>query len=640
VTRRAAVRWLMPLGFALACSPIQPPAASGDPVNACSGSACAAYEQAGPAPYCAGGACLVAASSSSLDSIIFVISLAEDSYFAPQTTFVVPYKHLGDPPSTPSTTCVWPTCGHLPEGAGVMGSYVMNPCVQSTASECPGGGVGFYLGNESAQGSIISTALPVVATYRLTLDQWNDDVVALGLPVQPVQAEPYVISSEGLSDPGPGGGPTFAFQTYLQLGTYERTIVPDAPFDAVFGPEVKTVSPNDGFDRELVTGFNATTEESGLGTSPTVSNATLPTFDISRADGLDGWSAFLRDATTLQIISNVRSLGGTLAQSVVLVTNRPGVADALANAELVVAPPAGMPIPNGVFAPTPVLPAQLTYPPLPQPVTMTGTIASADGTPVAANLVFEALAITYQNGLNDSNFEFVGYASAQASASGGASTYSVVLPPGQYRVDVRPVDLTSAVTIADVLVGASPSTFESDFTVSAMGAVQGTAVVADRRPLSGATVEALPVQCFASPATADSGATGLASAPASSPSCLPRPGQVTTAGDGSFTLPLDPGTYLLRVRPASGSRLPWVTHDGTVEVALGSAAKPLSVAFTVPAPVYAGLKLLDPIGNGIVNAVVRAFAPAQTSPAAPAIELGDAITDATGQYDLYVALPE
>lgn len=633
MTRWPAALWL---GFAVACGPVQSPPGSGDPVNVCSRNECADYQQSGLAPSCTGGVCLVPSSSNALSDVIFVITLAEDSYFAPQSTFVVPYKHLGDSAAS-STTCVLPTCGNLPVGAGVSGSYVMNPCVQSTPSECLLG-VGFYLGNE-LQGSTISTALPVVATYRMMQDQWNDDVVALGLPVEPVQAEPYVIS-DGLSDPGPQGGPTFAFQTYLPLGTYERTIVPDAPFEAVFGPEVKTVSPDDVFDRELVTGFDATMEESELGMGIT---RTLPTFDIDRADGLDGWSAYLRDVTTLQSISNVRSLGGTAAMSVVLVTNRPGVADALTNAELVVAPPPGSPIPTGIFAPTGgELPAQETYPPLPQPVAMTGNVVSADGTPVAANLVFEALAITDQNGLNDTNFEFVGYASAEPNASGGASTYSVVLPPGQYRVDVRPVDLTSAVTIAEpVLVGASPSTFKSDFTVSAMGAVQGTAVVADGRLLSGAIVEALPTQCFAPPASADSGAMEPASAPASSPSCLPRPAQVTTAGDGSFTLPLDPGSYLLRVRPADGSRLPWVTHNGTVEVALGSGAKPVSVAFTVPAPLYAGLELLDPIGNPIVNAIVRAFAlPAQTSPPTPAIELGEAITDATGQYDLYVALPE
>ena len=100
-------------------------------------------------------------------------------------------------------------------------------------------------------------------------------------------------------------------------------------------------------------------------------------------------------------------------------------------------------------------------------------------------------------------------------------------------------------------------------------------------------------------------------------------------------------TSWARTASSLGAEMCIRDSNGTVEVALGSGAKPVSVAFTVPAPLYAGLELLDPIGNPIVNAIVRAFAlPAQTSPPTPAIELGEAITDATGQYDLYVALPE
>ncbi len=317
------------------------------------------------------------------------------------------------------------------------------------------------------------------------------------------------------------------------------------------------------------------------------------------------------------------------------------------------APPPAIPIPTGVFIPAgspgrAVLPDQETYPPLPPPVTVTGNVvASVSGTPVAADLVFEALAITDQNGLNPTNFEFVGYASARPASPGGPSAYYVVLPPGQYRVmtspprsrleaDERRDDHRPIWSTAD-----SPS-LSQDFAVSAMSAVTGTAKIADGRLLSGATVEALPTQCFTPPPAADAGTAGLVIAPASSPSCLPRPSQVTTAGDGSFKLPLDPGGYLLRVRPADGTRLPWVTQALTVpQVSDAGTPAAAPVKFTVPAPVYAGLRLLDPMGNAIVNAIVRAFPlPTQTAPApsvpARAIELGEAITDVDGQFDLYI----
>ncbi len=194
--------------------------------------------------------------------------------------------------------------GYFQPGVAVSGTYLIAPSAQSPPSEGTQG-VGFYLGNNSNSQGNGTTALPVTATYRMLQDPWGNDVVALGLPIEPVQAESYVLPS-GLSSPGPEGGPTIAFQTYLEPGMYARTLVPDSPFDIVFGPELRAVSAQSSFDSDIVTGFDATTEE-GQGTP------TLPTFDISRADGLEGWSAYLRDATTLQIISNVKPLSGTLA---------------------------------------------------------------------------------------------------------------------------------------------------------------------------------------------------------------------------------------------------------------------------------------------------------------------------------------
>lgn len=577
-----------------------------------------------------------------------MIELASDSYFAPSSTFVVPHDRLYD---ATSTICVRPGCGHLTDADGVVfGSYVMSLCVQS--SSCPGG-VGWNLGNVDDIGAVEQTALPVTATYRMIQDPFGDDVTSLGLPIEPVQAQPYIIPGGDI--PGPQGGPSFGFQAYLQPGTYERTIVPDAPYDSVFAPEVMTVPQPLSSSVIVVPSFDLTRE--------TGNGFTLPTFDIARADGLDGWSAYLRDATTLRPISNVRPLSGKLTQGVLLVTNHlPAptsmvpMPDALTNAELVIQPPPGaLVVPTGVFAPAgnAVLPAQETYPDLPQPVTLSGKVVSAEGKALAADMVFEALAIEDQSGqLNDTNFEFVATASAQPSTSTGDSLYSVTLPPGQYRVDVRPVDQSGAVTIVDLLVGEASPSINMNFSAGALRVVNGTAAVADGRPLSQATIEALPTRCIAIPAGTDAGTGPLATA-VSSPSCLPRPGQTTSAADGSFALSLDPGTYILRARPADGTRLPWVTTNLTVQPSSTSAESPQPVAFTVPAPVSAGMQLFDPTvemvsslgdANPIVHAVVRAFAlPPQTpsgsagAAPAPAIEIGRAFTDVNGRFDLYLA---
>ena len=91
---------------------------------------------------------------------------------------------------------------------------------------------------------------------------------------------------------------------------------------------------------------------------------------------------------------------------------------------------------------------------------------------------------------------------------------------------------------------------------------------------------------------------------------------------------LDQGSYILRVRPADGTRLPWVTHS----IVVGPTN--VSIDFTVPAPVYAGLQLVDPEENPLVNAVVRMF---EIPTKGQAIEVGRAITDASGHYDMYLS---
>jgi hypothetical protein len=61
----------------------------------------------------------------------------------------------------------------------------------------------------------------------------------------------------------------------------------------------------------------------------------------------------------------------------------------------------------------------------------------------------------------------------------------------------------------------------------------------------------------------------------------------------------------------------------------------------VPAPVYAGLTLHDPGDNPIVDAIVRVFRlPSQGGTgSSPAVEVGHAITDDQGHYDMYLAPP-
>jgi hypothetical protein len=155
--------------------------------------------------------------------------------------------------------------------------------------------------------------------------------------------------------------------------------------------------------------------------------------------------------------------------------------------------------------------------------------------------------------------------------------------------------------------------------VTATQRIEGRAIVADGRPLSGAEVDAIPVQC----------ADGSADA-----SCLPHARETGTGEDGTFGIWLDPGgSYLLRVRPADGTRLPWTFIPKPLAVGSGLTTAPPVI---VPAPVSVGLTLQDPNENAIVRAVVRIFEPV---PSAGWLEVGRSLTDSTGHYEMYLAPP-
>jgi hypothetical protein len=313
-----------------------------------------------------------------------------------------------------------------------------------------------------------------------------------------------------------------------------------------------------------------------------------------------------------------------VASNVTLLTNHKnerGVPDpdALTGLEHVVAPPRGAPLPTIFFAPTGLpgaqeLPAHEEYPSLPTPVVVTGHIAAKPNQPVPATVVFTALYVTDKNGNKfPPNFEFTTQVST--TRFGGAETYSALLPRGGYTVSVRPSDGAHAVTVGTTIVGPQGDAMTQDVDdVVPLVVVQGRATVADGRELAEATVEAVPVAC----------ASGGVSA-----ACMPVGGQTVTDDQGEYVLPLDPGTYILRVKPAGGTLLPWVSQ----KISVGTTAQTLPIV--VPAPVVVNAALIDGYMNPVPQAVVRVF----TKPSmgnAPQ-ELGQAITNNAGNFALYLA---
>jgi hypothetical protein len=637
----------------LSCLSVDEPT-SAIPRNVCSQTACSVYGTTAPATCGEGGACEVAADTSKL---ILVISLPSDAPFAkhgaveaPSAQYVIPYDHLGDcsprGPTFCDPSCVWPGCAVLPQIANVNGGYLAAAAIQFPPDMTLGqNGIGFFLGNvDPTTGLLENTLLPATATYRMVRDPWMTPLAALGLPVQPVIASQTVLRL--FAAPGPFHGPSYGCDAFLPPGEYERTVVPDPPYDAIFGPAIDRgivlvagQAPSTT-DVTTVSQFDLTSEQ---GTT-----MALPTFKVSRQDGLplDGWTAYLRDINTGRTISNVRTLSGTSA-TFQLLTFRGLPETALWDAVLVTQPPPGTPLPTGVFPGVNriQLPSTETYPALPPPISVTGSITGPGDAPVDADVEFEGLAFTNGNGatLSYTDFEFNTTAQARSSGS-GTSQYRVTLPQGEYRVTVRPVVDSDTYADASMAPALYVTTLLVDDRVTLMDfpqlppmrKISGTAVIADGRPLIGATVQAIPVGCDQPPDLADGGSASRLKQLGDTPSCLPRPQQtLVTDPKGIFSLLVDPGGYQLRVQPAEGTGFPWVTRD-----LLPSAAG--SVRTIVPAPFHTTFQIVDVNDVPVVRALVKAFlvpaAAPDASTSAPAVELGETLTDGSGQCDLYLDL--
>jgi hypothetical protein len=606
----------------VACGRVAGAPAPIEPVNVCPAHPCSAYQPYvadGSAAQCNAGFCQVAAT---LDYTL-VVAIPETSYFAPGMTFVVPFSSLFQ---TPTKACPAGTCGHLPNISVVGGEYWPLPSVQAPAK------ANYYLGD--------MIVVPVQTVFRPLSSvgggSTSEEAALLGLPLLPTLASvvPFtsIFTSGGL--PGPDGDPNVAFHAELPPGKYERTIMPDPPFDAYFPPRIDTPT--------LTSGTLAPTLETLVsfdtmgGESPADEELT-----VMREDGasLEGWTAYLEDATTLRRVSAATAIANLTPTStspftydVPLPTNRDlGSGNGFENAQLMLVPPAG-----SVAIPTLVAPYQagtILAPPYPTligpPATVSGSVTTADGgLPVPSTLLIESTKIL----TNDSPTTDLVYSTDVATIAdgGNAASYQVALPPGNYTVTIVPSDATSAKQSLPLLVASTTMNGEvvnltqagKNLALAAKTLVTGVASVSDGRALAAAQVEANPA--------ASLGPASLASPP-TPVSSWPRSATTTTAADGTFVLALDPGTYDITVRPVDGTFLPWVVSPSRQVGSSPLALDPI----VVPAPIVASLRLADPQDNAIVGAIVRVFAVPTGGTAY--VESGRALTDENGHYDMFVA---
>lgn len=597
--RRLRVLGLWALALFAACGPVQPEPAPIAPRNACPAHPCEAYRRADsePAPSCNGGACFV----NRLLDYRLVVSTSATATVAPGTTFVLPLAQLFD--RSVDDQCRRGQCVRLPSFASVLGAYEVLQNVQERE-------VRFYLGNDP---SLVRVALPVRVAYRPLV---SSDPLALasdaGLPAPSVFATEYV---ENSGSQGPFGSPSPAFRLVLAPGLYERTILPAPPYDVAYPPDVDVVTVVEGggaFEHVVLAAVDKTERVTG-------GARTVPRFRLSRQGGgtLAGFTAFLRDTRSQRRISPVAVLTGAVDETVQLPTShhRP---DALDDAELVLAPPEdGSAIPSFTLRGQGNQPfEEAVYPPIAPPALVRGVVTTVPDGELVSGEIFLTSTRLYRTDV-EAPVTNLTYSARLRTDKTRPGEYEVSLPRGEYDVVVVPDRSSLAKATSGKLQVDRQNDRQEGKTLEVRRPlrVRGRCAVADGRALAGATVTFAP-------------ASALRATPREK---WPRPVTVPTDLDGGFSGEVDPGIYDVTVRPAEGTRLPWLvttSRELTSDVVLAP--------FEVPAPVSASLKILAPRNNDpITLAVVRAFAPV----AGAYVEIGRSITDSSGRFEMVLAGP-
>lgn len=274
-------------------------------------------------------------------------------------------------------------------------------------------------------------------------------------------------------------------------------------------------------------------------------------------------------------------------------------------------------------------------------VNVGGTLKSGDVF-VKAALLFRSrrlsIPATWKTG--NAFYETTGTSSVDVDGTSGALV-PVQLPAGQYDIQIVPslTDPTSAkyaVAVAERR-DLTATTNTLALTVGPKTSLSGTAVSSDQEIFAlgmtdflSANTNAIPTGALFAP-LARSHSSSLVSQPL--PPHPPVP---------SIAMLLDPGTYDLVLRIPEASGYPWLVRPNVDVTPLAVGATTVDLAsFTAVAPVSLTGKVLDPNGDPVARAMVRARAvlfegDPDVTPALRALVVGETKSNEDGSYELVV----
>ena len=112
----------------------------------------------------------------------------------------------------------------------------------------------------------------------------------------------------------------------------------------------------------------------------------------------------------------------------------------------------------------------------------------------------------------------------------------------------------------------------------------------------------------------------------------PRPARASVGEDGTFSLDLDQGQYVLTLVPEEGTGFPRVVSRATIPANQADVG-----VMRIPPPTRLGLQIVDPttVARPIPLANVRIFA--SPSGGGPLLEIGGGLTNADGRVEILLA---
>lgn len=567
--RASFYRWrLASLLVVGACAPVAVTEASSAPMNECTTSTTCDL-RAGAT--CVQGRC----ETSVVPSFVLAVTLPSTALYAPNMTFLFRSE---DFPSRLSATSKCPNkkCFILPRVTVFTGGVSLTEDTQARL------GLQFPAGRHRVPVKL--TAIP-----RWDIDGVPVDAQDVGLPVYPEQGAQFLPDE---SDPVTGYS--------LALSPMRYRFVFDAASE--FAYRVPSVFQFRDVVPQQNTLIKPETISLGQGGAPLDPAQTPdPVLDTKFRD-FKGFTAYLqyrgsgaRASPTVRLAGKstvVRfPLAALLSEDGKFVSAEAN----LNNTDLVIAPPEGaLGVPTLKTGITTGRVLDTTYPELPLPIAVAGTVANSGGLPVQSRLYFKSTGVAILAGTNVSYMQYAAPLTTDAKGQ-----FATILPPGTYKVYVEPLGSCSADDPSGcygkleqtITVNASQNL---NFTVSERTYVHGTAVTFDQRKLGDADIIFAPAQLPAE----DLFDNRLP------PIAQPRAFYTRANRSGTFVGYLDSGTYDVIVKPTLGTNFP--TTTSRIVVKPGEPMPELAPIVVKP-PVRVSFNFRDAGDNPLEQAYLRAF---------------------------------